>query len=66
MIVCCYADQRVIRVTLKSLVKGVIDVATVTGGYTDSGKGGMDRRVSRVAGLQVVGSGCGIHLGCYK
>ena len=52
--------------TLKSLVKGVIDVATVTGGYTDSGKGGMDRRVSRVAGLQVVGSGCGIHLGCYK
>lgn len=67
-VVCYYADQSVVsaRVTLRSLVREMIDMATVVSGNADSGKGGMDRRVGRVAGLQVVDSGCRMHLGCYE
>ncbi len=68
MVVCYYADWSVVSagVTLKSLVMEMIDVATVVSGNADSGKGGMDRRVGRVAGLQVADSGCRAHLGCHE
>lgn len=46
-----------VSVTLKILVREMIDVATVVSGNTDRGKGGVDRRVGRVAGLQVTSSG---------
>lgn len=52
--------------TLKILVREMIDAATVVSGNADRGKGGVDRRVGRVAGLQVADSGCRVHLGCYK
>lgn len=38
---------------MKSLVREMIDVTTVVSGNADSGTGGMDRRVGRVARLQV-------------
>lgn len=54
------------EVTLTNLVREMIDVATVVGGEVDSREGGMDRRVGRVAGLQVAGSGGRAHLGGWE